>query len=90
MKGPTFIEYLMELMVSDDPADAIRDVKRAKRDPDRYKREMAAKAIKNKRKIQTSQDDPHKAAKLRIATLQQQLAVSKKRLADRVKQTENQ
>ena len=83
MKKPTFIEYLTELMVSDDPMQALKDVKTASRNPKGYKRKQIAKGIDDTRTIQQNTDDPLKSEKLRVAKMRQQLASNEKRLSQK-------
>lgn len=83
MKRPTFIEYLTELMVSDDPLQALKDVKMASRNPDRYQKQQMATNVEDQKEIQTNKDDPLKSDKLRAAKQKQQLAIQQKRIAQK-------
>lgn len=90
MATQTFKEYLIELMVSDDPAQAIKDVKQAARNPNRYQMQQMAKTVNAQRDIQQAKDDPLKSEKLRLVKMQQQVAAQKKRLAQKQKREEKQ
>jgi len=83
MKKPTFIEYLTELMVSDDPVQALKDVKMASRNPSRYQKQQLATNAEDQKEIQTNKDDPLKSDKLRIAKQKQQLEIQQKRVAQK-------
>ena len=85
MEKPTFIEYLTELMVSDDPTQAIKDVKQAARNPDRYKKQQMAKSVDDQQEIQKNANDPLKSDKLRLAKLRQQLSSQEKRVTQKEK-----
>lgn len=86
MSKLTFIEYLTELMVSDDPGQALRDVKKAARNPDQYKKQQRAASIDDQKALRQDRDDPLKSEKLRIARMKQQLSNSEKRLSRKEKQ----
>ncbi len=86
MANLTFIEYLVELTVSDDPMQAMKDVKQAARSPERYKKKQMINNVEKQREIQKNNDDPLKSDKLRIAKLKQQVAAQEKRLAIKVEQ----
>ena len=85
MAKQTFKEYLIELMVSDDPMQAMKDVKQAARSPDRYKKQQMARTVDVQKEIQQDKDDPLKSDKLRLAKMQQQMASQEKRLAQKEK-----
>jgi len=85
MTKQTFKEFLIELMVSDDPMQAMKDVKQASRNPDRYKKQQMAKTVDTQREIQQSEDDPLKSEKLRLAKMRQQVAAQENRLAQKEK-----
>jgi len=80
MKHLTFIQYLTELTVSDDPTQAMADVKQAARDPERYRKKQLAQGIDDQRAIKQT-DDPNKSEKLRIEKLKQQLIRAKQNLS---------
>lgn len=83
MSKITFKEYLIELMVSDDPLQALKDVKQASRNPDRYQRQQMATNVEDQKEIQMNKDDPLKSDKLRAAKQKQQLAMQQKRIAQK-------
>jgi len=85
MKRITFIEFLAELTVSDEPMQALQDVKQAARNPDRYKKQQLAQSVNDQREIQKDRDDPLKSEKLRIAKMKQQLNNNEKRLSQKEK-----
>ena len=85
MAKQTFKEFLIELMVSDDPMQAMKDVKQAARNPDCYKKQQMSKTVDVQRDIQQDKDDPLQSDKLRIAKMKQQLASQEKRLAQKEK-----
>lgn len=85
MKKPTFIEYLTELTVSDDPMQALKDVKQSARNPSRYQKAQMAQSVDDQRSIQQNRDDPLKSEKLRIAKMKQQLNNNEKRLSQKEK-----
>jgi len=87
IKESTFKDYLMELVVSDDPVQAVQDVKTAARNPDRYKKQQMRNSVDQQREIQKS-DDPNKSEKLRLAKLRQQAAMQQKKVDDKEKQAE--
>jgi len=86
MERPTFIEYLTELMVDDDPAQALQDVKRASRNPEQFRREQMAKNVDDQRALQQDRNNPTRSEEIRIAKMEQQVARSKKRVAQKQKQ----
>lgn len=86
MKKITFKEFLVELVVSDDPAQAIQDVKSAAKNPEKYKREVMARTVDKQKEIQQDKEDPLKNEKMRIMKLRQQLAAMEQRLAQKEKQ----
>ncbi len=81
MKMLTFIEYLTELTVSDDPLQAKDDLKRASKDPERYRREQQSRGVDDEKNIQANKDDPLKSEKLRVAKMKQQLSRNEGNLA---------
>ena len=83
MAKQTFKEFLVELMVSDDPMQAIKDVKQAARNPDRYKQQQMAKTVDAQKDIQRDKEDPLQSDKLRIAKMKQQLTNQEKRLSQK-------
>ncbi len=85
MSKLTFREYLIELMVSDDPLQALKDVKQAARNPDRYQKQQMATNVEDQKTIQSNKDDPLKSDKLRVAKQKQQLAMQQKRIAQKEK-----
>jgi len=85
MMKQTFIEYLTELMVSDDPMQAMKDVKQASRNPDRYKKQQMAKTVDDQKEIQQDANDPLKSDKLRLAKMKQQMSSQEKRLSQKEK-----
>jgi len=88
IKECTFRDYLMELQVSDDPAQALHDVKTAARNPDRYAKQRASDTVQKEREVQQAKDDPNQAEKLRVIQAEKQTAMRRKRLADKEKKTE--
>ena len=88
MKKLTFREYLIELMVSDDPMQALKDVRKAKMNPDRFNRQQRATNVEDQRAIQQKQDDPLKTEKLRVSKMKQQLAMNEKRLREKQERAE--
>jgi len=86
MSKQTFREYLIELMVSDDPAQAIQDVKQAARSPDRYKKQQRAQTVDVQKEIQKDPNDPLKSDKLRLAKMKQQISSQESRLTRKEKQ----
>lgn len=90
MANLTFIEFLTELQVSDEPMQALKDVKQAARSPDRYKRQQMAKNIDAQQDIQKAADDPLKSDKLRVAKMRQRLAMQQKKLAQKEQRAEKQ
>ena len=85
MSNLTFKEYLIELTVSDEPMQALKDVKQAARNPDRYQKQQMATSVDDQRAIQQNRDDPLKSEKLRIAKMKQQLTNNEKRLSQKEK-----
>jgi len=85
MSKLTFKEYLIELMVSDDPLQALKDVKMAARNPDRFQKQQMATNVEDQKEIQANKDDPLKSDKLRAAKQKQQLAIQQKRIAQKEK-----
>ncbi len=88
IKECTFRDYLMELQVSDDPAQAMQDVKTAARNPDRYQKQREATVVQKQREVQQAKDDPNQSEKLQLIQAEKQTAMRKKRLADKEKKTE--
>lgn len=88
LKECTFKDYLMELQVSDDPAQAMQDVKTAARNPDRYQKQHAASVVQKQRDVQQAKDDPNQAEKLQLINAEKQTAMRRKRLVDKEKKTE--
>jgi len=86
MKNITFIQYLTELVVSDDPTQAMKDVKQSSRNPDRYKKAQQAGNVEDQRTIQKDNEDPNKSEKLRIAKMKQQLNRGETRLQQKEEQ----
>jgi len=86
MSRQTFREYLIELMVSDDPMKAKQDIAKAQRNPEQYKREKSAENIDMQRDVQKDTSDPNRSEKLRILKLQQQAREKEKRLAQKEQQ----
>jgi len=86
MKKQTFREYLIELMVDDDPVQALKDVKQSARNPDRYRKQQMAGTVDDQREINKNGDDPLKSDKLRISKMKQQLNNNEKRLLNKEKQ----
>jgi len=85
MSHLTFREYLMELMVSDDPAQAMQDVKQAaKMGQDRYNKQQMAKSAQQQKEI-TQSNDPLEADKLKLAKKEQELLRSKQQVAQKEK-----
>lgn len=87
IKECTFKDYLMELQVSDDPAQALQDVKTAVRNPERYAKQRAVDTVQKEREVQQAKDDPNQAEKLQLIQSEKQTAMRKKRLADKEKKT---
>lgn len=86
---PSFIEFLTELTVSDDdPAQALRDVKKAARNPNQYKKQQQAQNVQDQRDIQKDKDDPLKTDRMRVAKMKQQLARQEKTVAQKEKRNE--
>ena len=86
---PSFIEFLTELTVTDDdPAQALRDVKKASRNPNQYKRQQQTQNVQDQREIQKDKDDPLKSDRLRVAKMKQQLARQEKNVAQKEKRNE--
>jgi len=86
MSHLTFKEYLIELMVSDDPAQAMQDVKQAaKMGSDRYTRQQMAKSVDKQKEIVQS-DDPLETDKLKLAKKEQDLLRAKQQVAQKEKQ----
>lgn len=90
MSNLTFKEYLIELTVSDEPMQALKDVKQAARNPDRYQKQQMASSVDDQRAIQQNRDDPLKSEKLRIAKMKQQLNNNEKRLSQKEKRMSRQ
>ncbi len=86
IKECTFRDYLMELQVSDDPAQALQDVKTAARNPDRYTKQRNADIVQKQREVQQAKDDPNQSEKLQLIQAEKQTAMRRKRLADKEKQ----
>lgn len=87
IKECTFRDYLMELMVSDDPARAMQDVKTAARNPDRYQKQQAADTVTQERDVRKG-EDPNKAEKLRIIQMKKQMQQKEKMLRQKESQSE--
>lgn len=91
MVKQTFKEFLVELQVSDDPAQALKDVKQAARmGEDKYRKQQMAKNVEAQRDIQKDADDPLKLDKLRLAKMKQQAAAQAKRLSQKEKRAARQ
>jgi hypothetical protein len=87
IKECTFRDYLMELMVSDDPAQAMQDVKTAARSPDRYQKQAAANTVSQEREVKSS-EDPNKAEKLRLIQMKKQMQQKEKMLRQKEQRSE--
>ena len=91
MSKQTFKEYLIEIMVSDDPAQAIKDVKQAARmGEEKYRKQQMAKTAQKQKEIQQSEDDPLEADKLRLAKKEQELLRAKQQVAQKEKRVAKQ
>lgn len=88
IKECTFRDYLMELQVSDDPAQALQDVKTNAKNPDRYQKQNAANIVQKQREVQQATGDANKSEKLQLIQSEKQTAIRRKRLADKEKKTE--
>lgn len=88
VKDCTFKDYLMELQVSDDPAQAMLDVKTAAKNPDRYVKQHAADMVDKEREVKQSTDDKNKAARLALIQAEKQTAMKRKNLVNAEKRTE--
>lgn len=87
IKECTFRDYLMELNVSDDPAQAMQDVKTAARNPDRYQKQQAASTVSKEREVKAS-EDPNKAEKLRILQMRKATQQKEKQLRQKEERSE--
>lgn len=90
IKDCTFRDYLMELQVSDDPAQAMLDVKIAAKNPDRYRKQQQATAVSKEREVKQATDDPAQREKLMLIQKQKIAAMAKKQVDDKerkIKQT---
>lgn len=85
IKECTFRDYLIELQVSDDPAQAMLDVKTASRSPDRYRKQQAADAVTKERDVKRATDDPNQREKLQLIQKQKIAAMAAKQLAAKEK-----
>lgn len=85
IKECTFRDYLMELMVSDDPAQAMVDVKTAARSPDRFRKQQQAAAVTKERDVKQATDDPNQREKLQLIQKQKIAAQAAKQLAAKEK-----
>lgn len=81
----TFKEYLMELMVSDDPQQAMKDVRMAKQNPAGYNKLQTKNTIDQKKQIMGDTEDENKAERMRINDSERKLLTQKKMLADKEK-----
>ena len=88
IKECTFKDYLMELQVSDDPAQAMQDVKTAARNPDRYAKQRAADIVTKERNVKQATDNPTQREELMLIQKQKIAAMAAKQLADKKKKTE--
>ena len=77
----------MELMVSDDPAQAMQDVKTAARSPDRFRKQQQAAAVTKERDVKQATDDPNQREKLMLIQKQKLAAQAAKQLAAKEKKT---
>jgi hypothetical protein len=85
MSHLTFKEFLTEIMVSDDPAQAMQDIKQAARmGEDRFRKQQLAKKSQEQKNIQQS-DEPLETEKLRVSKKEQDLMRDKQRLAQKEK-----
>ncbi len=81
----TFKDFLMELMVSDDPQQALKDVRMARQNPDGYNKLQTKNTINKKKEIMGDQEDPNKSERMRVNDSERKLLVQKKMLADKEK-----
>ncbi len=81
----TFKEFLMELMVSDDPMQAKRDIMMAQKNPDMYQKSQIKGTLDRSREIQGDKENPNKAEEMRVNDSERKLMLQKKRLADKQK-----
>jgi len=81
----TFKDYLMELMVSDDPKQAMQDVRMAAKNPNGYAKVKTKEVLDNKKEIMGAKDDPNKSEKMRVNDSERKLLAQKKALADKEK-----
>ncbi len=80
----TFREYLLEVMVDVDPADAagtMNATKKALRNPERAEKEALKKNVDDQREVSQNKDDPMSSEKMRIIKMKQQVMRNEKRLA---------
>ena len=84
IKECTFKDYLMELQVSDDPAQAMQDVKTAARNPDRYAKQRAADIVTKERNVKQATDNPTQREELMLIQKQKIAAMAAKQLADKI------
>lgn len=87
IKECTFRDYLMELQVSDDPAQAMLDVKTATRNPDRYRKQQAADAVTKERDVKRATEDPNQREKLMLIQKQKLADQAAKQLATKEART---
>ena len=87
IKECTFRDYLMELQVSDDPSQAMQDVKTAARNPDRFQKQQAENNVSQEREVKGS-EDPNKAEKLKILQMRKQTQQKEKMLQQKEKRSE--
>lgn len=88
IKECTFRDYLMELQVSDDPTQAMLDVKTATRNPDRYRKQQDADTVSKERDVKRATEDPNQREKLMLIQKQKMAAHAAKQLAAKEKKTE--
>jgi len=87
IKECTFRDFLMmEVEISDDPIQGRLDAQAAARNPDRYRKEKIKDNVNTKRDVQQSQDDPHKAEKLRILQRKIQTQKDEEQLSKKTQQ----
>ncbi len=84
----TFKEFLMELMVSDDPLQAKKDIMMAQKNPDLYQKSQVKDTIDRGRDVQKDKENPNKSEELRVVDTERKLLLQKKRLADKQKAQE--
>lgn len=87
----TFKDYLMELMVSDDKQQAMRDIQLAAKNPEGYNKLQTKEVIDKKKEIAAEPpENKLKADEMRINDSERKLLVQKKLLADKQKRQEEQ